>query len=198
MCEKHGADIRLNTEATADTIVSLHPDVVILATGATPAGLSAPNDGIAVEQAVDILNGDIVAGKNVLVVGGGLIGLETASFLLSQMRTVTVTEPQHEVVEGFTTHVLVKNLVDSGVNIMKSTKVKRFTKDGAVCRTPEGEITLSGYDMVVLALSERQPYNPLEKELKGKIPEVYVIGDAKEARRIKDVVKEAAELATGI
>ena len=199
MCKKHGVDIRLNTEATADMVISLKPDVVILSTGAIPAGLDVENDGIEVVQATDVLNGNVVTGKNVLVVGkGGVAGLETAHLLLTQMRTVDVAEMLEEVdTKNVTRFAFQKALRDAGVDIMTSTKVERFTKDGAVCSTPKGQVTLSGYDTVVLAVGA-QPYNPLEKELEGKVPEVHVIGDAKEARRIEDAVKEGADLAIRI
>ena len=200
MCKKHGVDIHLNTEATADMIGSFKPDAVILCTGSSPAELQIPNDGVAVVQAVDILNGSVIPGKNVLVVGGGLVGLKTADFLLSRQRPVTVVEMQDKAGEEFNhsaRHFLFKTLRDGGVTIMTGTKAERFTKDGAVCSANGGEITLSGYDMVVLAVGSN-PYNPLEAELTGKVPEVYVIGDAKEARRIPHAVWEAAELATVI
>ena len=199
MCKKHGVDIRLKTEATADKIISLEPDVVILSTGATPVGLDVPNDGIEVVQATEVLDGNIVTGKNVLVVErGGVVGPETAHVLLTQMRSVTVVEALDDLdsklvgKDSFT-----KILRDGGVNIMTSTRVERLTKDGAICSTPEGEITLSGYDTVVLAMGA-QPYNLLEKELKGKTPEIHVIGDAKEVRRIENAVREGAELAISI
>jgi 2,4-dienoyl-CoA reductase-like NADH-dependent reductase (Old Yellow Enzyme family)/thioredoxin reductase len=198
MCKKYGVDIRLHTEATADMIAALAPDAVILSTGATPIALRVPNDGIAVAQATELLNGEIIPGRNVLVAGGGLVGLETADFLLTQMCSVTVVEMLDKAGEDMLMKdAALKALRDGGVNIMTSTKIERFTKDGAVCSTPKGEITLSGYDMVILAVGSRS-YNPLEKELEGKVPEIHVIGDAKEARRIKDAVQEAAELAIRI
>jgi NADPH-dependent 2,4-dienoyl-CoA reductase/sulfur reductase-like enzyme len=198
MCKKYGVDIRMNAEANADMIVSLNPDVVVLSTGAIPVEPQIPNDGIPVAQAVDVLNGEIIPGKNVLVAGGGLVGLETADFLLTQMSSVTVVEMLDDVGEDLITKdILLKTLRGGGVNIMTSTKIERFTKDGAICSTPKGETSVAGCDMVILAVGA-QPYNPLEKELQGKVPEIHVIGDAKEARRIKDAVQEGAELAIGI
>ncbi|MDR1589880.1 MAG: NAD(P)/FAD-dependent oxidoreductase [Oscillospiraceae bacterium] len=198
MCKKYGVDIRLNTEADADTVVSLEPDTVILSTGAVPAGLQVPNDGIAVSQAADILNGETIPGKKVLVVGGGLVGLETADFLLTQMSSVTVVEMSAQVGEDLVVKdALLKTLRDGGVNVMVNTRVERFTRDGAVCSTPEGEITISGCDMAILAVGAL-PYNPLEEQLRGRVPEIHVIGDAAEARRVKDAVREGAELAVRI
>ena len=202
MCKKHEVEIRLNTEATSETILSLAPDAVILSTGAIPIDLNVPNDGIEVVQAADLLSGKLVSGKNPLVIGGGLVGLEVTDFLLTQMRSVTIVEMMNAVGEDFVLKYVMKEdfikyLLDSGVNIMTSTKAIRFTKDGAVCSTPDGEITLSGYDMIVLAVGSKS-YNPLENELSGKIPDIHVIGDAKETRLIKDAIFEAAELAVRI
>jgi len=200
MCKKYGVDIRLDTEATADMIAELTPDAVILSTGSRPAGLEVPNDGIAVAQAADVLNGEIIPGKNVLVVGGSVIGLDTAAFLLSQMRSVTVVEPLDEAGEELNPILkpaVFRTLREGGVDVLTGTEVKRLTTDGAVCLTKEGEITLSGYDMVVLAVGSL-PYNPLHNELSGRVPEIHVIGDARVAGRIKEAVREAAELAVRI
>ena len=199
MCKKHGVDIRLNTEATADMVASFAPDAVILSTGATPAVLRVPNDGIPVVQAVDVLNGELVPGKSILVVGAGLVGLETTDFLQSQMRAVTIVEMLDEDSDelGAKSSALFYALRGSGVNIMTSTKVERFTKDGAVTSTPEGEARLSGFDMVVLAAGST-PYNPLEKELQGRVPEIHVIGDASKVGLVTDAVQQAAELAIRI
>jgi len=202
MCKKHNVDIRLNTEATAEMVLSMEPDAVVIGTGATPISLNVPNDGITVAQAVDVLLGKIVAGTNVLVVGGGLVGLETAEFLLTQMRSVTVVEMMDTVGEDLVLKAVMKDaflnaLYDGGVKVLTGTKVERFTQDGAVCSTPAGEAVLSGFDMVVLAVGS-QPYNPLQSELDGKVSEIYVIGDAFEAGRIRDAVHEGADVALKI
>ena len=199
MCKKYGVDVRLNTEATADMVVSLAPDAVILSTGATPISLRVPNEGIAVAQAVDVLNSEVLPGKNVLVVGAGLVGLETTDFLLSQMRSATIVEMLDEDSEelGAKSSALYYALRSSGVRILTSTKVERFTKDGAIAQAPEGEVLLSGFDMVILAAGST-PYNPLEKELQSKVPEIHVIGDAKAVGLVTDAVQQAAELAIRI
>ena len=203
MCNKHGVEIRLNTEATADMVASMKPDVVVLCTGAVPRGLDVPNDGLEVVQAVDMLNGDVVPGMNVLVVGSGIVGMAATDFLQTMTRQVTMVEkldkPGVTIDGGPEGGDLMRNsffraMQDGGAKLMTNTEVRRFTKDGAVCVTPDGEITLSGYDMAILAVGS-QAYNPLEKELDGKVPELHVIGDAKEARLIEDAVLEAAELA---
>jgi len=197
MCYKYGVEIRLNSEADAANILAANPEIVILATGGVPLTPDIPNDGIPVVQAVDILNGKVMAGQKVLIVGGGLVGLETAEYLLTQMRQATVVEMLEKAGEGLNPNIqyfVFKTLKEGGVKIDTNTKVVKFTKDGAICSTPQGETRYSGYDMVVLAVGAKA-YNPLEEKLKSKVKSLHVIGDAKKPRRIVDAVEEAARLA---
>lgn len=197
MCKKHGVNIKLNTEVNEQTIIDLNADEVIIATGSVPATLSVENEGIQIVQAIDILGGNVLAGQKVLIVGGGLVGIETAEYLLSQGRAATVIEMTDNV--GSDHHPSIryfinKTLQQGGVEVLTNTKVEKFTKDGAICSTTEGERVFSGYDMVALAVGAN-PYNPLEKKLKGKVKSLHIIGDAKQPRRIIDAVEEGARLA---
>ena len=200
MCRKYGVKIEYNTEATTKSILAYNPDVVILATGATPIHPDIPNEGIPVVQANDILNGSEQMGYNNLVVGGGMVGLETAEFLLSEKRRATVVEMQEKAGADMHTSIsyfVFKNLQEGGVEIKTNTKVEHFTGDGAVCTGEDGEIRLSGFDKVILAMGSKA-YNPLEESLKGKVPKLHVIGDAVKAGRIATAVEEAARVAVNI
>lgn len=200
MCRKYGVEIRYNTEATAESVLACRPDTVILATGATPIRPDIPNEGIRVTQANDILNGTAEMGYHNLVVGGGMVGLETAEFLLSENRKATVVEMLDKAGTDMNPNVaffVFKALREGGVEICTGTRVERFTADGAVCSGKDGEVQLSGFDNVILAIGSRA-YNPLEEGLKGKVPELHVIGDAVKARQIAAAVEEAARLAVSI
>lgn len=85
MLRKTGVDVRLGVEVTPELVDKERPDVVVVATGAAPfkppiAEVEAPN----VYQAWDVLKGDAQTGKDVVVVGGGSVGLETAIFLATK------------------------------------------------------------------------------------------------------------------
>ena len=197
-CRRYGVDIRYNTEATAESILKLDPDAVIVATGAAPVMPDYENDGIPVVQAVDVILGKVVPGHNCLIIGGGMVGLATADFIIPNMRQVTIVEAHPDVGEDpFTKMQYSAVLADPNVKVMTDTRVIRLTSDGAVCETPEGEITLSGYDMVIAAAGFT-PVNALAEELEGKVPEIHVIGDARKVGRIADAVEEAAWLAVDI
>jgi len=88
-----GIEIKTNTEVTDDMLVSGEADVVILATGGENIvpdieGLDQPM----VCEASRILNGQVPPGKNAVVIGGGLIGMETADFLAQKRSKITVKE----------------------------------------------------------------------------------------------------------
>jgi pyruvate/2-oxoglutarate dehydrogenase complex dihydrolipoamide dehydrogenase (E3) component len=200
MCNKHGVDMRLGVEASAQMILSLNPDEVILATGSKPILPDIQSDGIPVVQAIDVLNGKVMSGNRVLIVGGGLVGLETAEYLLAQNRQATVVEMQDKAGEGLNPSIqyfVFKSLKESDVDILTDTKVMRFTGDGAQCESPSGETILKGFDMVILAVGSK-PYNPLKAELEGKVKSLHVIGDAEKARRIVDAIEEGARLALAL
>lgn len=202
MCKKYKVDIKMNCEATKESVAALNPDTVILATGAIPIQPNIPNDGILVVQALDILGGKVQAGNHVLVIGGGLVGLETAEFLSSQMRSSTVVEMLDTVGNGIgdsTKYFILKNLKETNVDIHTGFKVEKFTKDGVVCSSKDGKVTFSGYDMVVLAMGTRSN-NTLEEELQSPDYDLYVIGDAlyKNAKTIAAAVDSAARLAIQI
>lgn len=179
MCKKYGVEIITGVEADKDTVLSRKPDAIVLATGAVPIEAKFSVNNTEPIRAIDILAGRVIAGNNCLVIGGGLVGIETAEFLVSQKRNVAVVEmqstiggAQNETIRHYTERYLKEN----DVKIMTETAVMKLTDDGAVCNTKNGEINLFGYDMIISALGTK-PYNPLEVELRD-LAEVHVIGDA--------------------
>ena len=198
MCRKYGADIRLLTEATAESVLAMDPDAVILCTGARPCRPDVPNDGIETLQAVDILLGKVVPGRSCLVVGGNMIGLETAEYLMMLHRKVTVLASEDSVGEDIvTSDLFMEGLKKGGVTILTGTHPVKFTADGAVCTGTAGETVLTGFDTAVFATG-MQSWNPLEQQLRGKVGELHVIGDAVRPGKMQDAVLEAAELAARI
>lgn len=186
MCKKYGVELHTGTEATAEDVLALSPDAVILATGSIPVSPNIKNAGISIVPAVDILKGEVMCGENVLVVGGGLVGLETAEYIAMQNRKATVVEMQAQagadVHFSIQYHVL-NSLKESEIRVLTDTKVLRFTADGAVCAGADGEFALKGFDQVAMAAGSKS-YNPLEEALSGKVGFVKAIGDAIDVGKI--------------
>ena len=149
----------------------------------------------------DLLEGKRAAGKKVLVVGGGMVGCETAAFLGEQNHEVTVIEFRDAVgADVIHEHrvYLMKDFEEYGIGQITGAKVCRFFEDGVEYETADGEHhEARGYDSVVLSMGYRN-YNPLEEQVKAIVPDTYVIGDAIRARRALDATKEAYDVASQI
>lgn len=201
MCRKYGVDIRMNTEASADMLTGY--DCVVLATGGTPLVPNIPGiNGENIYKAVDIFTGNLpnklMPRGKMLVIGGGIVGLEIADFMGERDNKITVVEMADTVGAAYdfrVTRIMMPRLLnDYGVEIRTGTKVKEFTADGAICQCKGEELVLSGYDAIILAMGAKS-YNPLQAELEGKVPELHVIGDARKPAMALDAIEEAVFLA---
>ncbi len=90
---KHEVESKLNEDVTVESIEKVKPDAVIIAAGATPIIPRIPGaTGINVATAIDVLTGRKDTGRNVIIIGGGAIGCETAEFLIKKGKNVTILE----------------------------------------------------------------------------------------------------------
>lgn len=201
-CEKYGVKINLNTEVTPELIKNENPDAVVIATGAKP--LVLPIKGIndsGLVHAVDVLEGNEVCGKKVLVVGGGMVGSETAAFLGELGHDVSVVELRDEIgADVISEHrkYLMKDFEEYKIKTITGAKVARFFEGGVSYSVTDGmEQSIEGFDTVVLAMGSRN-YDPLSEEVKKILEDVYVVGDAVKARRALDATAEALEVALSI
>jgi NAD(H)-dependent 7beta-hydroxy-3-oxo-delta4-cholenoic acid oxidoreductase len=198
--ERAGVEVHLGTEVTAGLVDEVSPDVVVVATGARPCGLDVPGADLGlVACAHDVLAGlTDASGRSVLVVGGGMTGLDVAEHLAHGGADVTVVEMLDEVGQGMFNEsrvLLLRCLEDRGVRILTSSTVRRILEDGAVIEREGGEEVLGGMDLVVIATGV-EPVNGLAARLEGR--EVHVVGDALEPRRALHAIREGAEIARRI
>ena len=201
-CELHGVETKLNTEVTADLIKEINPDVAILATGATPLVLPIPGiNDTEIVHAINLLDGKESCGKKVLVVGGGLVGAETAAFLGEQEHDVTVIEMRDEVAADVATEhrkFLMKDFEEYQIKTITGAKVSQFVEGGVNYTLEDGsEHEAHGFDTVVLAMGSRN-YDPLSETVKEIVKDTFVIGDAVRARRALNATVEALDVALTI
>jgi len=177
------------------------PDVAIVATGAKP--FFPPIDGIQEAKAISVeeaLSGEVHLGRKILVVGGGGIGAEVADYLSENGKEVTLIEMREGIaldLVGHLQHFLNVRLRAKGVHILTSTKAIRFEKEGLWVEDPQGTKRLGGFDSIVISLGSI-PNDELVESLKGKVPEVYVVGDASKPREVMEAVFEGEEVALKI
>lgn len=177
------------------------PDVVIVATGAKP--FFPPIDGIQNTKAFNVeeaLSGEIPLGKKILLVGGGGVGAEVADYLSENGKDVTLVEMREGIALDLVGHLqyfLNKRLREKGVRILTSTKAIRFENQGLWVEDPQGTKKLDGFDSIVIAMGSR-PKNELVESLKGRVAEVYVVGDASKPREVMEAVLEGEEVSLNI
>lgn len=201
MCQKLGVDIRLNTEVTEDLMRELAPQAIVLATGGEP--LLPPIPGIDNPKFLsveDVLDGRVSPGRNVLVCGGGMSGVETADFVAEHFRAATIIEMRPDIAldEEYTPRVfLMRRLEERKVRSVTSARITQFHDDG-VDYEQDGEArSLRGFDTVVLAMGVR-PHNPLEGAARELCDEVYVVGDALRGGPANKATEEALAAALAI
>jgi 2,4-dienoyl-CoA reductase-like NADH-dependent reductase (Old Yellow Enzyme family)/NADPH-dependent 2,4-dienoyl-CoA reductase/sulfur reductase-like enzyme len=199
MCEKYGVKLVFETEVTKELILKEKPDVLIIATGATPLVPKIKGiDGENIKLANDVLLGETVSG-NVLVVGAGLVGVETAEYCTDYCESITIVDQLPMIAPEMYLTVrdsLIKRFEEEEIQIYTNTTVHEFTDDGIICETDGEQMTLSGFDTIILAIGSKA-YNPFA-EAEKLTDEVYTIGDAKEARSALEAIYEGFRIAQKI
>lgn len=199
MCEKYGVEMVFDKEVDASVIAEKKPDVLVIATGSTPIipnikGIDGPN----IKQANNVLLGEPVCGK-VLVIGGGLVGAETAEYCTDYCDQVTIVEMLPAIAPDlyFTVREsMLERFKKEGIVIHVNTKVLEFTENGILCECNGEQKRLDGYNSIVLAMGAKA-FNPYA-DSDHLAPEVYVVGDAVKARTAVEGILEAARVALKI
>ncbi len=190
---KLGVIVHLNTELTLDMIRDSQPDSVIIATGASPFVPNIPGKDLNhVLTANDILQGSAQAGKRVVVIGGGLVGSETAAHLANHGHDVSIIEMNSDIFVGTpsaTKQYLMKDLQHHNVAILTNTQVKEIHNDAVVVENDGQLQTLAAIDNVVMAIGSR-PVSFSVEDLEQHVSEIVTIGDAQKVRKAMEAVEE--------
>ena len=154
-----GVKVHLNTEATTEIMNAA--DAVIVAVGAHDVVLPIPGaDSANVVSSWDVLAGKADVSGHCVVIGGGLVGTETAEYLLEKGCTVSIVEMMDKIANGESSTILPTIMADfraHNVGQYVNTKVSAIENDGKTVRALQGEqeITID-CDMVVMAVGSRK------------------------------------------
>lgn len=199
-----GIPIHYNAEVTADFIQEQKPDVLIVATGSS--AFKPPIPGINSDNVYtgdEVLSGEKkLSGKHIVVLGGGLVGCETADYLADQGYEVEIIEMNEAIGEALNLsrkHFMFKSLSELGVKAYIKTKVLNIS-------LPEVFVSSNGYDFPirnvdgVVVAAGRKPIDVLSKTVKERLPEcrVYVIGDANLGGFAIDAIADGARCAAKV
>ncbi|MBU6269328.1 MAG: FAD-dependent oxidoreductase [Sphingomonadales bacterium] len=204
-------DVRLGGVATAEAVLVLQPDAVIVATGAvySPGGRSITMDadipGSALPHVLrpeDVLVGGARPGGRVLLADGeglhastGLAELLAAGGAEVVYATARFTPVSGRLVDAFEARQVVQRLKQAGVRFAPTTWVRGIEPGAAVLYDVHtGEERREGFDAVVL-VTGRVPQDGLARELAGRVAQVFTIGDALSARTLAAATFEGHKFA---
>ena len=196
--ERLSVPVTLNHKVTAAEVLAGDYDAVIVATGSTPKVFSLGDDA-KVHTAADVLNGKVTCGDKVTIVGGGLVGCETALWLAKQGKQVTIVEALGKLlaVNGPLCHAnseMLEALIPyNNIQVVTNAKVQHFENGALTAQTPEGECKLEADD-VILCVGYKEE-DSLYKELEFAVPELYCLGDARKVANIMYAIWDAFEVA---
>ena len=189
-------NLRTGYHVGADEIVSLNPDVVIVATGSREGRLDIPGiDSDIVFSARELYEHEHDLGRRVVIIGGGDIGCETADWLAMPDRQVSIVEIMPQVLsrmKKIPRGRLLLRLSQKGVKIFTETRAVSIDKNGVKLRKKDEEEFFIEADNVVVAI-QPEPEDSLLHQLKDKVKNVIAVGDAKIPGNIGSALRSAME-----
>ena len=176
-----GVHLCMGQTRTAEQLKDAGFEAVINAVGAHSAAPRIPGiDGVNVADAWKVLAGEQQVYGTVAVIGGGMVGCETAEYLAARGCKVSVIEMMDKIAAGESTTILptlLENYKTYGVEQYPSHKVKEFRMDAVVCENKDGAEVTIPCDHIVLAMGARSNEFDAAALEAANIP-VYSIGDA--------------------
>lgn len=195
---KLGVEIKLGEQATASLADLFKAEVVVLATGVTIFTPEIPGlNTVHAVYARDVLTGRVEVGERVVLIGGELVGCETAEFLIDRGKKVTVTRRGSEMVLGVgpvLRSFFLDRLLTKGITLLTGVTYHEVNPRGLLLTTKEGGIKIIEADTIILAAGAI-PNRKLYGELKGKVPEIHLVGDCAEPRSIREAITDGFRVA---
>jgi len=166
-------------------------DGVILATGSRPS--IPPIQGLGKYYWADILREEnLPENKKILIIGGGLIGVDIATALIPRnnkivivKRTTDFGEDMELIAKALSLNIMNKN----GTVFSDHTHIKKIEGRTVFAERNGDNIQFDNIDIIVVSTGMKS-YNPLEEVLKDRIP-VYVVGDARQIGNAHDAIKDS-------
>jgi 2-enoate reductase len=193
-------DIKTGVKVTPDVIEKEKPQAVIVATGST--SIIPPIPGVndpRIATAVEVLLGEKPAGNRIAVIGGGLVGCETALHLAQQGKKVTIVEMREKLLfGGLPVHYANRTML---LDLLKFHQVENAVSQTVTGINEKGVITVDKderagiipADTIVVAAGLRSNQELYISINAISIP-VYLVGDAQKPRKILNAVWDAYEV----
>lgn len=190
-----GVKVITGKEVTPELVSEEKPDVLIIATGSTPARPGIPGiDNANVVEARDVLRGKSKWRSPIIVVGGGLVGCGVAEWLGQKGEKVKIVEMEGDIAPDMFLNekaTMLERWKTLDIEILTGKRVASITSQGITVEEDGKTEEIAG-ETIVLALGAEA-----EKKLadiEGEIPKLFVIGDCLQPRKILDAVYEGAKV----
>jgi 2,4-dienoyl-CoA reductase-like NADH-dependent reductase (Old Yellow Enzyme family)/thioredoxin reductase len=195
--KKAGVRVLLGHEVVAESVKALRPEVVVLATGSIPfvadiRGSRRHN----VVLALDVLAGKAEIGNRVVVIGGELVGCETADYLVQKGKTVTIVRRGPSMAADLNPRArdnLLASLTRNGVTMLTGVRYEEITDKGLVITNKEGQRQNIEADTIVLATGAA-PDTELATQLEGQGITLHLIGDCVTPGKIADAIRDGGRV----
>jgi len=187
----------VNTEikkVDSEIIAKGNFDTVLVATGAEPIIPDLPGiKNKMVVNALEVLNKEKAAGNNIVVIGGGLVGSETALWLAQQGKDVTVVEMENEIMKDVAVTdklAYADKIAETTMKVLTGNKLNEVKESSVIIKNNKGVKQEIPADTVILATGFK-PLNEMFNELKSMNADVRIIGDAVNPGKIFDAIHSA-------
>ena len=192
MVEKRGVKVRLNTPVSPELAETLQPDTILIATGSSPVTPPIPGIERAKHATAAYFEPDCVRGERVVMIGGGLVGVETAMHLENIGKRVTVLEMAEDVARDAGPVYKIGMLwraQELGVEIRTGCRVTGIDAEGVRFEQAGESVTLPA-DAVLYAVGMKSE-DALYFALADKAPHVALIGDCRQVGKVPGAVHAA-------
>ncbi len=203
--KKLGVDIRLGIEADLSSVLAEAPDSVIIATGSVPLMPDVPGaESGPVAFIDDVLTQKVDWGDKVLVLDqdGHHQGPAVADHLIDQGREVEIVSDLYTIgedIDHFNKPIIYQRLFSKGATLTPNTAIKEIREETVVLKNiySEEERVVDGVSTIVYA-GLRQAQDGLYKQLKGRVSDLFLVGDAQAPRKIHDAILTATRAGRAI
>ncbi|MFW5796955.1 MAG: FAD-dependent oxidoreductase [Spirochaetota bacterium] len=197
--EKGTFDVVMNTEVTEELVEQENPDALVLAVGSLPV-MPEGNGCSDATEFRDVLLENVDVGGRAVIIGGGIVGCETALYLTEEKgKNAVVLEMQDDILigmEGMNRQVLIERLHAAGVEIHTGMKVEEMDDNVVICTNEQGRHRFEGD--TVIACSGLESDTGEVQRLEGIVDETYVVGDANRNYKIYNAFEDAHRAAMAI
>lgn len=197
--EKMGIEVHYQTLVTAELLKEEKPDAVIVSVGASPIELKLSGiDKKPVWQANQVLLGEVKPKGKVCVIGGGLVGLETADALAEAGCQVVVVEMKEAVGEDLGSLrkiAVMQKMYMQKIESITGAVCKEITSEGVKVEKDGGEEVIACDEVIIAVGAKSNAHEDLTKACEELGIACHVIGDASKARRALNAIAEGYEVA---